>query len=99
MANMQNSGSNREWSQAANKAKDTMGCAGEMASHAASALGSMASEAACGLGRQADDLAASAGAGLHHLGQRMRRNGPSAGMMGDASRLFAKSVRDSGDYL
>jgi hypothetical protein len=89
----------REWNQVADKARDAMGCAGEMASHAASAIGSMAGQAACGMGQRADDWTANAGAGLHGLGDRIERNSPHEGMLGNASQAFARSVRDSGDYL
>jgi hypothetical protein len=93
------SGTDREWTQAADKARDAMGCAGEMAGHAASAIGSMAGQAACSMGHRADDLAASAGAGLHGLGERISQSSPQGGMLGNASQAFARSVRDGGDYL
>lgn len=99
MSNSAKSNMDREWNQAANKARDAVGCAGEMAGHAASAMGTMAGQAASGLGQQADNWAASAGAGIHDLGDRISKNAPRSGMFGNASQTVAQSVRDSGDYL
>jgi hypothetical protein len=99
MSNSAKSNMDREWNQAANKARDAMGCAGEMAGHAASAMGTMAGQAAGGLGQRADELASSAGAGIHNLGDRISQSVPRTGMFGSASQTVAQSVRDSGDYL
>lgn len=89
---MPRTAADREWTQAADKAR-------EMAGHAASAVGSMASQAACGMGHRADEWTANAGAGLHGLGDRIDHSSPQSGMLGNATHAFAQSVRDSGDYL
>lgn len=89
----------QEWAQAAHNAQDAAASVGEMAGHAASAVGAMASHAAGDVGRRADDLTASAGAGIHNLGDRLSQNAPHSGMWGNASQAVAKSVQDGGKYL
>lgn len=88
-----------EWSQAAGQAREAVGSAGEMASHAASAVGHLASHAMDGVGQKADDLTASAGIGMQDLADKINRNAPQAGMLGNASQSFARTVKDSGQYL
>ena len=51
----------REWNRAADKAKDTVGCASDMASHAANAVGAMASQAANDVGTIAGQAASDVG--------------------------------------
>lgn len=93
-------GANKEeWAQATNKATEAATCAGEMASHAVSAVGAMASQAACDVGKRADDLTASAGAGIHGLGDRLSKNAPHDGLLGKASQAIARGVQHSGEYL
>ena len=89
----------REWSQAtdwANQAKSSAGeaamCASEVASHAAAAVGAT-------LGQKADDLVAQAGAGVHALGDRIAKQLPQEGMLGNASQAVVNKVRQGGDYL
>ena len=89
----------QEWSQAADKAKDAAASVGEMASHAASAVGAMANQAASGVGRMADDLTANAGHSIQELGDRLGRQAPQSGVLGTASQAFAKTVKESGEYI
>lgn len=90
---------NEEWAQAADKAKEAAASVGEMASQAASAVGAMASQTACDVGRTADNLTASAGHSIQELGNRIGRQAPQAGVLGNATQAFAKTVRDSGEYI
>ena len=88
-----------EWNQAANNARDVAASVGEMVSHAGSAVGAMASQAACDVGRMADDLTVSAGIGIQGLGDRLSKNAPRTGVLGNATQTVAKSVKDGGEYL
>lgn len=88
-----------EWSQAESKAREAAADVGEMAGHAASAVGAMASQAACDVGKKADDLTASAGVGIQGLGDRLSRNAPHTGVVGNASQSFARSVKEGGEYV
>ncbi len=90
---------NDEWTQAIGKAKDAADCVGEMTSHAASAVGEMASQATSDVGKKADDLTASAGAGIQGLGDKLSKNTPHTGLLGDASQAVARKVKDGGEYL
>jgi len=90
---------NDEWTQAAGKAKEAAASVGEMASHAASAVGAMANQAACDVGRKADDLTANAGHSIQELGNRLGRQAPQAGVLGNASQAVARTVQDGGEYL
>ena len=90
---------NDEWTQAAGKAKEAVASVGEMASHAGSAVGAMASQTACDVGKKADELTASAGVGIQGLGDRLSKNAPHSGVLGNASQAVAKTVRDGGEYL
>ena len=89
----------QEWAQAASKAKEAVASVGEMASHAASAVGAMARNAASDVGNEADHLAANAGTCIEQLGDRMSRNVPQDGLLGNASQAVAGAVRESGEYL
>lgn len=88
-----------EWALAAEKGLDAVESAGSMASHAGAAAQTMAGDAVSDLGRRANNLAGSAGAGIKDMGDRLSRNGPQDGILGDASHAFGKSVRDGGQYL
>ena len=90
---------NDEWTQAAGKAKEAVASVGEMASHAGSAVGAMASQTACDVGKKADELTASAGVGIQGLSDRLSKNAPHSGVLGNASQAVAKTVRDGGEYL
>ena len=89
----------KEWDQAVGKAKEVAASAGEMASHATSAVGAMASRAACDIGKEADNLTASAGTCIEGLGDRLSKNAPHTGILGNTSQAVAGAVRDSGEYL
>jgi hypothetical protein len=89
---MGKSAEQHEWSEAAEKAKESAACAGESAGHAASAVGAM-------VGKQVDDLTATAGAGIQEWGDRLSQNVPQSGLLGGASQAVARSVRDSGEYI
>jgi hypothetical protein len=90
---------NADWALATDNAKEAAANVGEMASHAASAVGAMARQAASDAGKKADDLTASAGAGIQDLGDKLSKSSPRDGMLGNASRMFARRVRDSGQYI
>lgn len=92
-------GDNQEWAQAADKAKAAAVSVGEMASHAASAVGQMAGHAAADVGRKVDDLATDAGIGIQGLGDRLSKNGPRSGVLGNASQAAARTVKEGGEYL
>ena len=77
---------NKEWAQAADKARQAAVNVGEMARHATSAVGAMASQAACGLGKEADHLTENAGAAIEGLGERLSKNVPPSGMFGEDSK-------------
>ncbi len=96
--------------EAAGKAKEAVASVGELASNAASAVGAMASQAACDagtmasqaasdVGKKADNLTASAGVGIQQWGDRLSKNAPHDGVLGSASQAFAKTIKDSGEYL
>ena len=89
----------KEWDQAVNKAKEAAASAGEVASHATSAVGAMASRAACDIGKEADHLAASAGTCIEGLGDRLSKNAPHSGILGNTSQAVAGAVREGGEYL
>lgn len=89
----------QEWAQASGKAKEAATAVGEMASHAASAVGAMARNAVCDVGKEADHLTANAGVCIEGLGDKLSRNVPHAGMLGNASQAVAGAVRESGEYL
>jgi hypothetical protein len=99
MSNAMPNAANQEWSQAVGNAQAAAASVGEMASHAASAAGAMASQAAGQVSQQADDLTASAGAGIHELGDKLSRSAPQTGMLGSASQAVAGAVRGGGEYL
>ena len=90
---------NDEWTQAAGKAQEAAASVGEMASHAGSAVGAMANQAACDVGKKADELTASAGAGIQQWGDRLSKNAPHSGVLGNASQAIARTVKDGGEYL
>lgn len=91
---------NQNWAQsAADTAKDAAASVGDMASNAASAVGSMARQAACDAGKKADDLAASAGVGIQGLGDKIDKGAPRTGVLGSATRMFARRVREGGQYV
>ena len=90
---------NDEWTQAAGKAQEAVASVGEMASHAGSAVGAMANQAACDVGKKADELTASAGAGIQQWGDRLSKNAPHSGVLGNASQAIARTVKDGGEYL
>ena len=89
----------QEWSQAERSAKAAVASAGEMASHAASAVGAMARNAVGDVGKEADHLTANAGVCIEELGDRFGKNAPHSGMLGNASQAVAGAVRESGEYL
>jgi len=72
---------------------------GTMASHAASDVGTMASQAACNVGKQADELTANCGHNIESFGDTIRKNTPSSGYLGAASRAVADTVKESGHYI
>ena len=88
-----------EWTQATEKGKEAVESMGSMASHAGAAVGTMASDVACDVGRKADNLVANAGSGMKEMGDRISRNGPQGGMLGNASHTVGQSVHDGGQYL
>jgi hypothetical protein len=92
-------GNREEWSKAADDAKEAASSVAHMAGHAASAVGDMASDACCGATKEADKLAASAGAGIHSMGDRLSSNLPHDGMIGSASQSVARTVTQGGEYL
>lgn len=89
----------QDWAAAADKAKEAAAYLGEMASRAASALGAMANQAANSVGTEADDLTASAGAGIRGLGDKLGKNAPHAGVLGNVSQSVASTVKEGGEYL
>ena len=89
----------QEWAQAAGKAKDAASSVGEMASHATSAVGAMAGRAACDVAKEADELTASAGVCIQGLGDRLSKNTPHSGVLGNASQAVAGAVKEGGEYL
>jgi cell division septum initiation protein DivIVA len=91
--------SNEQCAQAIDKAKSAASSVGEMASHAASAVGQMANQAGCEVRHRADDAAANAGAQIHQFGDRMSREAPRSGMMGQAAQSVARGVSSGGQYL
>lgn len=90
---------NDEWNQAADKAKEAAASVGEMAGHAASAVGAIAGQAARDVSRKADDLTASAGASVQGFGDRLGKQAPQSGLIGNVSQAVAHSVRDGGEYI
>lgn len=88
-----------EWNQATNNVREAAASVGEMASQAGCAVGSMASQAVCDVGRKADDLTANAGLRIQGLGDRISKNAPHTGVLGNASQAVAKTVKDGGEYL
>ncbi len=88
-----------EWTPAADRGREAVESAGEMASHAGSAVSAMAGDAVSDVGRKVDDLASSAGTGIREMGDRLSRGGPQNGMLGTASKAVGQSVQDSGTYL
>ena len=89
----------QDWAQAAEKAKEAAAYLGEMASRAVSTVGEMASQAANRVGTKADDLTASAGAGIQGLGDKLSKNAPHAGVLGNVSQSVASTVKEGGEYL
>ena len=83
----------------ADKAREAAAFLSETASQAASAVGAMASQAASNAGKKADDLTASAGAGIQGLGDKLSKNTPHAGVLGNVSQSVADTVREGGEYL
>lgn len=72
---------------------------GDFASQAAAAVSALATTAVGDVGKQANDLAVTAGAGIQELGDSLAKYGPQDGILGTASHAFAKSVKQSGEYL
>ena len=89
----------KEWDQAVGKVKEVASSAGEVACHASSAVGAMASRAACDIGKEADHLTAGAGTCIEGLGDRLSRNAPHTGFLGNTSQAVAGAVKESGEYL
>jgi hypothetical protein len=89
----------KEWDQAVGKAKEVAASAGEMAGYATNAVGAMASRAACDIGKEADHLTASAGTCIEGLGDRLSKNAPHSGILGNTSQAVAGAVREGGEYL
>ncbi len=89
----------QEWAPTIDKAKEAAASVGELASNAASTVGAMASQAASDVGKKADNLTASAGVGIQQWGDRLSKNAPHEGVLGTASQAFAKTIKDSGEYL
>ncbi len=59
----------------------------------------MAGQAASDVGTKADELTASAGAGIHGLGDRLSKIAPQTGPLGSASQAVAQTVKDGGKYI
>ncbi len=89
----------KEWDQAVGKAKEAAASAGEVACHATSAVGAMASRAACDIGKEADHLTSNAGTYIEGLGDRLSKNTPHSGILGNTSQAVAGAVKESGEYL
>jgi hypothetical protein len=89
----------QEWASVESKAKDALASVREMAGHATSAVGAMASRAACDVSKEADQLTANAGVCMEHLGEKIGKNAPHTGVLGNASQSIAGSVREGGEYL
>ncbi|MDB5388150.1 MAG: hypothetical protein JWM11_3796 [Planctomycetaceae bacterium] len=87
------------WDRAAGHAQEAVVSAGTMACHIGSAVGAMASQAACEVGKTADDLTACAGVGIQGLGDRLSKNVPQDGMLGNASQAIARTIKGSGEYV
>ena len=89
----------KEWDQAVGKAKEAAASAGEVACHASSAVGAMASRTACDIGKEADHLTANAGTYIEGLGDKLSKNTPHSGILGNTSQAVAGAVKESGEYL
>ena len=85
--------------QKANEARNAAGQAMDKAKEAASAVGEMAGSAASAIGRKADDFTSSAGAGIKHVGDTIRDQGPQSGILGQATRSVADTTKQVGQYL
>jgi len=81
-----------EGGQAMDKAREATFQAGTKAREAVSSVAQAA-------GHTADSLAASAGSGMRSLADTISRNAPHEGLMGDASKTVARTLRQGGKYL
>ena len=88
-----------EWTQAKEKAADAVSSAGEMASQAAAAVSTFASDAIGDVGKQVDNLAVSAGQGIQEWGDSINKSAAQAGVLGGATQMVARTVKESGEYL
>jgi len=82
-----------------NMARDAASSAGNMARDAASSAGNMASNAASNVGKKAEDLTAGAGSSMRSLADTISQKGPQEGMLGDATKTVANTLREGGKYL
>ena len=86
-------------STAVDKAKDVAGTAYDRAKDMAGQAGEAISSAASTVGKRAEDATASAGHGMQSLAGTMREQGPSSGMLGQATRGVAGALEQGGRYL
>lgn len=84
---------------AADKAKEALGHVGNALSSTASSVGTAVSNTASTVGQKADDAAAGVGTGLKSVASTIRDQGPSSGMLGQATSSVAGAIESTGEYL
>ncbi|MBY0228945.1 MAG: hypothetical protein K2W96_06685 [Gemmataceae bacterium] len=89
----------KDMAQAGDKAKDAMGHVADAASSAATAIGQGASNAASYVGQKADQGVSGVGSGMQSLGDMARKNLPSEGYLGAASKAVADGLDTAGKYV
>ena len=81
------------------KGKDIASQAYEKGKEIAHSVGESVSHAASTAGKSADNLASSAGSGMKSLADTIQQHTPQSGMMGNASKAVAGTLREGGKYL
>jgi len=84
---------------AVDKAKDAASTAYDRAKDMAGQAGDALGSAASTVGKKAEDATSSAGSGMQSLAGTIREQGPSSGMLGQATRGVASALEQGGRYL
>lgn len=85
--------------QPTDKAREAVNQATDKAKEAGSHLGEAAQAVGQAVGQKAEEATAAVGGGIQNLAEKVRRQGPDQGVLGQATQSVAHTLDEAGHYI